>query len=51
MRFVAEFVRSAYHWMAKVVNYEEQPAIFGLWDNNAVIITQHALLKDQMSTP
>ena len=51
MCFVAEFICSADHWVAKVIDYEDQSPIFGLWNNNAVIITQHALLKDQMSAP
>ena len=51
MCFIAEFIRSAYHWMAKVIDYEEQATIFSLWDDNAVIVTQQAFLKDQMSAP
>ena len=50
MSAVAEFIRGAHHGMPKVVDDENQAAIFCLRDNDAVVFFEHTLLKDQVGS-
>ena len=48
MRCVTELVRSASHWVAVVVNDEEQSPVFCFRDDHALSSVEQPLLKDQV---
>lgn len=51
MGSVGKFISSAHHGVAKVIDDEDEAAVFGLRDYNAVIVLKHALLEDEMCAP
>ena len=48
VRFIADFICSPCHRMPKVIDDENETAVFGFGDDYPLILLQHALFKNEM---
>jgi len=48
MRAVTELICSANHWMTEIIYNENQSSIFGLRNDDTVIVFEHSFLENKM---